>query len=175
MNKIQYPILLLLAVLLSIPGFSQHQWKHGRLRVSQDAHYLETTNGRPFFWLGDTGWELFHRLSFEEIVQYLNDRHKKGFNVIQAVILAEQDGLTKTNRYSALPLFQNDPLKPNPKYFQLIDTTIRMAAEIDMFVALLPTWGDKVSKEWGKGPVIFNERNAYLYGKWLGTRYRNDE
>ncbi len=175
MKKIQYLLLPLLAIFFACSGFSQHQWKHGRLRVSADAHFLETTNGRPFFWLADTGWELFHRLTFEEIVQYLNDRHRKGFNVIQAVVLAEHDGLTKANRYSQQPLFQNDPLKPNAKYFQLIDTTIRMAAKIDMFVALLPTWGDKVSKEWGKGPVVFNERNAYLYGKWLGNRYRNDE
>lgn len=175
MKKIQYPVVLLLAILMSCTCFSQSQWKHGRLRVSTDAHFLETTNGRPFFWLADTGWELFHRLSFEEIIQYLNDRHRKGFNVIQATILAEHDGLTKPNRYGVKPLFQNDPTKPDPKYFQLIDTTIRMAAQIDMFVALVPAWGDKVSKEGGTGPVIFNERNAYLYGKWLGNRYKNDE
>lgn len=175
MNKIQYPILLLLAVCLTLTGFSQHQWKHGRLRVSADAHSLETSNGRPFFWLADTGWELFHRLTFEEIVHYLNDRHRKGFNVIQAAILAEHDGLTRPNQYDLLPLKENDPQQPNPRYFQLIDTTIRMAAQLDMFVALLPTWGDKVCKAWGTGPVIFNERNAYLYGRWLGNRYRNDE
>ena len=40
-------------------------------------------------------------------------------------------------------------------------------------MGLLPTWGDKVTKIWGEGPVIFNETNAYIYGKWLGDRYKN--
>jgi hypothetical protein len=37
----------------------------------------------PFFWLGDTAWELFHRLNREEADRYLEDRARKGFTVIQ--------------------------------------------------------------------------------------------
>ena len=33
------------------------------LRVSPDRHFLMTEDGRPFFWLADTAWELFHRPS----------------------------------------------------------------------------------------------------------------
>jgi len=43
----------------------------------------------------------------------------------------------------------------------------------NMFMGLLPTWGDKVIKMWGQGPIIFNESNAYIYGKWLGSRYKD--
>ena len=32
-----------------------------------DSHALGYRDDRPFFWLGDTGWELFHRLNKEEI------------------------------------------------------------------------------------------------------------
>ena len=49
--------------------------------------------GGAFLWLGDTAWELFHVLDKEEIVHYLDNRQKKGFTVIQAVILSELDGL----------------------------------------------------------------------------------
>ena len=42
-----------------------------------------------------------------------------------------------------------------------------------MFMGLLPTWGDKVIKMWGQGPIIFTESNAYIYGKWLGNRYKD--
>jgi hypothetical protein len=38
---------------------------------------------------------------------------------------------------------------------------------------LLPTWGDKVDKQWGVGPVIFNKENAFKYGQWIGTRYKD--
>ena len=31
------------------------------LRVSADGTHLEHTNGEPFFYLGDTAWELLHR------------------------------------------------------------------------------------------------------------------
>lgn len=154
---------------------AQSTWKKGRLRVSADGHFLETTNDRPFFWLGDTGWELFHRLDFEEIQTYLDDRYAKGFNVIQAVILAEFDGIKKPNRYGAIPFNQFKVETPNPRYFELIDTVVKMAAARDMFLCLLPTWGDKVTPNWGTGPVLFNELNAYAYGKWLGQRYKNEE
>lgn len=43
-----------------------------------------------------------------------------------------------------------------------------------MFIGLLPTWGDKVAKMWGQGPAIFDSINAHIYGKWLGSRYKDD-
>ena len=33
-----------------------------RLKVSDNHRFLVTEDGRPFFYLGDTAWELFHRL-----------------------------------------------------------------------------------------------------------------
>ena len=149
------------------------RWQHGRLRVSPDHHYLQFDDGTPFFWLGDTGWELFHRLDKEEIIQYLDNRHEKGFNVIQAVALAEFDGILAANRYGDLPLRNKNLATPNDAYFKLVDFTVDEARKRGMFIGLLPTWGDKVLKLWGKGPVLFNEKNAYTYGKWIGTRYKD--
>ena len=48
-----------------------------------------------------------------------------------------------------------------------------MARERGMFIGMLPTWGDKVTKAWGVGPVIFNASNARRYGLFLGRRYRD--
>ena len=152
---------------------SQSIWKHGRLKVTADGHYLQFDDGLPFFWLGDTGWELFHRLTKEEINIYLENRRAKGFNVIQAVILAEFNGLKRPNQYGEVPLKDLDPTTPNEKYFQIVDYTVQLAQEKNLFMGLLPTWGDKVTKLWGEGPVIFNESNAYTYGRWLGDRYKN--
>src|SRR5829696_8680813 len=112
--------------------FAQQEWKQGRLQVSKDGHYLQYENGDPFFWLGDTGWELFHRLKKEEIEKYLENRREKGFNVIQSVILAEFDGLRKPNQYGEIPLNDLDPTRPNEKYFELVDWTIQQAMKKNM-------------------------------------------
>lgn len=156
---------------IGLYAFPQSEWKHGRLKTSANGYYLQYEDGKPFFWLGDTGWELFHRLRREEIAQYLDNRQQKGFNVIQAVILAEFDGLRKPNQYGELPFRNTDPDQPNENYFKLVDWTIREAGKRNLFIGLLPTWGDKVTKMWGEGPVVFNEANAYTYGLFLGKRY----
>jgi hypothetical protein len=145
-----------------------------QLRVSDNKRFLVTKEGKPFFWLGDTAWELFHRLSREEADKYLKDRADKGFTVIQAVALAELDGLHDPNAYGEIPLENDDPGKPREAYFQHVDYIINKAKEYNLHIALLPTWGDKVFKDrWGTGPEIFNVDNAKIFGKWLANRYKN--
>src|SRR5690349_9266928 len=41
-----------------------------RLEVSENHRFLVTTEGKPFFYLGDTAWELFHRLDRKEAADY---------------------------------------------------------------------------------------------------------
>lgn len=148
------------------------EFSHGSLVVSENQRFLVFEDGTPFFWLGDTAWELFHRLSKDEAEVYLENRRKKGFTVIQAVILAELDGLNTPNAEGEVPLIGNDPGQINEKYFSHVDWVIKRAEEKGMFIGLLPTWGDKVDRQWGTGPVIFDEQNAEAYGEILGRRYR---
>jgi len=157
--------------LAATASFSQPARQPGQLKVSPDGHYLVYDDGSPFFWLGDTGWELFHRLTYAEIESYLENRSQKGFNVIQAVILAEMNGLKKPDRSGRLPFDDLNPDKPNEDYFQFVDSVIQLAGSKNLYMGLLPTWGDKVTMMWGAGPVVFNEENAYRYGLWLGKRY----
>jgi len=147
-------------------------FRHGALRVSANHRFLEQADGTPFFYLGDTAWELFHRLSTADATRYLDDRAAKGFTVIQAVVLAELDGLNTPNAEGQRPFVDNDPARPNEAYFRHVDTVVQLARERGLFIGMLPTWGDKVTKAWGLGPVIFNAVNARAYGKWLGARYR---
>jgi len=150
--------------LLSTPIFGQFQ-------VSENHRFI-TRDGKPFFWLGDTAWELFHRLSKEDATYYFKKRSEQGFTVIQAVTLAELDGLHTPNANGDLPLIDDDPTKPNEKYFAHVDTLINIAGKFGLTIAMLPTWGDKVDKSsWGKGPEIFNAKNANTFGKWMGQRF----
>ena len=42
-------------------------------RVSDNRRFLLDQFGKPFFYLGDTAWELFHRLNRDEADAYLQD------------------------------------------------------------------------------------------------------
>lgn len=156
----------------SWPGPSADLSK-GRLQVSENNRYLIYEDGSPFFYLGDTAWELFHRLNKEETEKYLENRRAKGFTVIQAVILAELDGLHTPNAEGELPLTDNNPENINEAYFKHVDWVIKTAGEKGLYIGLLPTWGDKWNKKWGTGPVVFTPENAGVYGSILGERYRD--
>lgn len=162
---------LFLAVLFLLAGFSRTLAQD--LKISEDHRFIVFRDGRPFFYLGDTAWELFHRLNREEADLYLNNRAGKGFTVIQAVVLAELDGLLDPNPYGNLPLIDLDPGKPNGAYFEHVDYIVKKAASLGLIVGMLPTWGDKFNKKWGRGPEIFTPDNAYEFGKFLGERYRD--
>ncbi len=145
-----------------------------QLRVSKNRRFLVWDDGQPFFWLGDTAWELVHRTTIEEAEYYLENRRQKDFTVIQTVVLAELDGLNTPNVYGEQPLIDNDPLKPNVAYIRHLDRLIELAAQKGLLIGLLPTWGDKVELlGHGTGPVIFNAENARQYGMWIGNRYRD--
>ena len=144
------------------------------LRVSDNYRHLIDESGKPFFWLGDTGWELFHRLTYAEAKKYFSVRSQQGYTVIQAVVLAEFDGLHTPNANGHLPLENDDPLRPQEPYFLFVDSIIDLAAQYGLYIAVLPTWGDKLFKNtWGSGPEIFNKENAKSYGRWIANRYKN--
>ncbi len=144
---------------------------HGQLRISANHRYLEFEDGKPFFYLADTAWELFHRLNREEASLYLTNRSQKGFTVIQAVILSELDGLTVPNANGDLPLIDGNIDKPNEAYFRHVDFVVKKAEEVGLFVGMLPTWG----KYWKSGSAIFpNLESARRYGRFLGSRYRDE-
>jgi hypothetical protein len=161
---------LLLALALQDPSVDL---SHGDLKVSENRRFLVHADGTPFFWLGDTAWELFHRLTREEAERYLENRRAKRFTVIQAVALAELDGLNTPNAYGHRPLVENDPTRPATEYWGHVDWILKKAEEKGIYIGLLPTWGDKVTKMWGTGPEIFTAENARAYGKWIGSRYKS--
>lgn len=123
--------------------------------ASASAQFLKTTDrflvtddGTPFFWLGDTAWEIFHRLSREEARYYLRNRAAKGFTVVQAVLLGEINGVTVPNKEGELPLVDMDPARPNERFFDLVEHVVDEAAGMGLYMALLPTWGAHVEDEW---------------------------
>ena len=80
-------ILIVLLFCLSVINTSAQKMEPRGLRVATGGRYFIDEKGEPFFWLGDTGWLLFKKLNREEAEQYLENRRRKGFNVIQVMLV----------------------------------------------------------------------------------------
>ncbi len=150
-----------------------------KLKVSENHRFLVTTDGKPFFYLGDTGWELFHRLDRADADKYLDKRANQGFTVIQAVAIAEFDGHTIPNSYGHLPLANLDPAHPDVKdgpdndYWDHVDYIVNKANLNGLYVGFLPTWGRYWHFRENDAKQLFTPKNAATYGEWLGTRYKD--
>lgn len=143
-----------------------------KLSISPNGRRFLRPDGAPFFYLADTAWELFHLLTKDEAHYYLERRAAQKFTVIQAVILAEFDGLRRPNAEGNLPFVNEDPTRPNEAYFEHVDWVLQAGVKLGLTWGLLPTWGDKWNQAWGSGPEVFNPENARIYGEFLGKRYR---
>lgn len=150
-----------------------------KLKVSESRRFLITEDGKPFFYLGDTTWELFHRLNREEVLTLLQNRAALRFNVLQSVAIAEMEGHTDPNAYGHLPFVDLDVTKPAVKdgpsndYWDHVDFIVKEANARGIYIGFLPTWG----RYWhdsnqGRHP-LFTVANAERYGEWLGTRYKD--
>jgi hypothetical protein len=143
------------------------------IEISANGRFLQFAGGEPFFWLADTGWELFHRASREDARLYLDTRTEQGFTVIQAVALAEKGGLDVPTPAGHTPLRNNDPATPDVRegpdndYWDDVDYMIDYANARGMYVALWAAWGSMVAD----GPEVLNASNARAYGAFLGERY----
>jgi hypothetical protein len=151
----------LLILLYSINTYSQH--KLPELRVSNNHRYLQTKDGLPFFWLGDTGWLLFTKLNTDQVNTYFSDREQKGFNVIQVMILPS---LSATNTWGDSALINKSVAHPKLNgYWNHIDSVIDMAAAKGLYMALVPIWGNNVKD----GTISTSD--AISFSTFLAKRY----
>jgi len=149
-----------------------------RLQVSVNGRsfVVEKTGNRPetpFFWLGDTAWDLFARLTRTEAIRYLDDRAKKRFTVIQAHLLPWTLKDTSTDGHKA---FENDDFdKPNEAYWQHVDFVVQEATKRGFYLAVLPAWSRTYIEPAPNGstPALYSDSlKAFRYGQFLGKRYR---
>ncbi len=146
------------------------------LKVSENKRFLVDENGKPFFWLGDTGWLLFSKLNREEVDQYLTDRAQKGFNVIQVMVL---HSLNAVNVYGDSALINKNVATPmvtkgsnfedstEYDFWDNVDYVVDKAAGKGIYIGMVPVWGGNVIA----GNVT--KEDAVKYAGWLANRYKN--
>jgi hypothetical protein len=157
-------------------GGKQRNALSGPVGVSADGTHFVDGGGKPFFWLGDTAWPLFTNYSPKEAEAYLENRARKGFTVIQAILgwstYAVRHGCIAKERmpdpnYAGERAWTDDPGRPNAAFFRHVDRLLDFAAERGLVVAIMPMLGTYVNDI-----PVFTPRNARRYGRWLGARYR---
>ena len=151
-----------------------------RLKISENARFLVTEDGKPFFWLGDTAWAVIQKYTREQsdnqpsVFKYFKSRASKRFNVIQCRLAGD---VNTTNAYGHEAFVGNRFDRPrivkgrNNDYWDTADWFITQAKEHGLYLALLPTWFNSVPND---DPMIKNPAVAYRYGHFIGTRYRDE-
>jgi Protein of unknown function (DUF4038)/Domain of unknown function (DUF5060)/Putative collagen-binding domain of a collagenase len=138
-------------------------FRHGRIRVRADRRRFEHADGTPFFWLGDTQWQMF-TTKFDypaEFATLESDREQKGFSVVQAVA-GPLSGFLEEEAWHADQ--HNDGGTPwlegwstiNPAYFDDVDRKVAGLVEHGMVPCLVGMWGywlpimgrDRVERHW---------------------------
>jgi hypothetical protein len=144
------------------------------LKISSNKRFFQTADGKPFFWLGDTGWLLFAKCKREDAIKYLDDRKQKGFNVIQVMLI--HDVKLAVNVYGDSSIHNGDVSKPvindehvvddlKYTYWDHVDFIIDEAAKRGIYMALVPVWGGNIK--------YVNEKQAKIYATFLANRYKN--
>lgn len=153
----------------------QTPWDNGALKVSENGRYLQHTNGKPFFWLGDTCWLLAQKLNRDEVKTYFADRKAKGFNVVQTVVVQM---LTDKSVYEDSPIVDgditklsitpgNDPADATQyDYWDHVDFIIETAAANGIYLAIAPTWSHTVRR----API--KSESAEVYAAALAERLK---
>jgi len=134
------------------------------IRVSENGRYFVKQNNEPFFWLGDTQWELFRGYTLEEAEIILENRKAKGFTFIQVMITGMNNG-TKPNLSGEKPWLNDNPATPNDAYFKNVDEVIQLGQQKGLVFV----------------PGVFHQvqtanitmANARTYTKWVAERYKD--
>lgn len=170
---------VLLAVIMVCLLFSVKSNAEGPLppiKISAN-HRFFTAGGKPFFWLGDTGWLLLTKLTREETIKYLDIRAKQGFNVIQVMVV---HGGSDATVYGVSALDNKNIATPHVTpgntfnkdkeydYWDHMEWVIKQANQRGLYVALVAVWGSVV-----KGDHI-NAMQAKIYAEFLAKRFRDN-
>ncbi|MBT3266406.1 DUF4038 domain-containing protein [Candidatus Poribacteria bacterium] len=132
------------------------------IRVSANGRYFESADGEPFFWLGDTQWQLARDFTLDEVDAIVRGRQRQGFNVLLVMLTGVGDG-TRANVNGDAPWLADDPMTPNEAYFQHVDDALRVAQDAGMVVVLGVFHQLHVTR--------ITTDNARRYARWVAERY----
>ena len=149
-----------------------------KLQVSKNGRFLVTAKGEPFFYLGDTAWELFHRLDREDADRYLSEAGEAGLH-------RHPGGGARRVRRPHRPQRLRPPaarrprpgparLKEGPSTTTGTTSITSSTGERPRPVRRLPAdLGPVLARQGRRRQAAVHRENAEVYGEWLGKRYKD--
>lgn len=159
---------LTLALLSSSASLAQGNAYSFPITVSKSGRYLIDAKAQPFFYLADTGWQIFNKLTKEEALQYLEDRRQKGFTAIQAQIISHFPG-DAVSRDAEAAFDNKDLAKPRDPYFDHVEWVLTKAAEKGLLMVLSTAWFGYRRSGWYN---YLTTDNADPYARYLAKRFK---
>jgi hypothetical protein len=170
-------VLSFISLLILLPPFSRgaHDGGDTALKVSENGRFWIARTGKPFFWQGDTEWELFHFFTVDDARSLMARRRAQGFNVIQVMATGlYSEASLKWGAMKGMKAgewmqawLHDDPLTPNESYFLRMDAIVEAAAQCEMILAV----GVYHAEDQAAGRI--NLRNAKPWAQWLAQRYQD--
>lgn len=139
-------------------------YRHGWLRVSDNSRYLCHADGKPFLWIGDTAWAGPMRATDADWKDYLRDRSRKRFTVIQVGPASEFMG--ETDAAGAEPFADGKVARPVPAFWRAWVQRIQMAQDSGMAVMIIG-----LSEPRERYPSL---EDAWVFARWLMARLYGD-
>jgi hypothetical protein len=137
----------------------------GPFAISATHRYFVDDAGNPCFWLGDTEWDLFVALSPADARALLQNRHDKGFNAVQVMILGVGGG-KRANAAGAKPFTNDMVATPNEAYFATVDTIVKAAEDLGIMLVI------GIYHQGADYSTLITQSNARAWATWVGNRYR---
>lgn len=132
-------------VTVAPPAGDNPLFRHGPLRVAEDARHFAHADGTPFLWFGDTWWKaLCQRIDLAGFRELCADRAAKGFNVVQIVCGPYPDEEVLDPRWAneaGLPYPTRDFRAANPAYFDAAEQRIELLLAHGLVPAIVGGWG----------------------------------
>lgn len=161
-------------ILLCISFVVAHAADAWKLEVSDNSRFLQYSDGRPFFWLGDTGWLLPSKLDRDEARTYLENCRKNGYNVVQVQVLNGVPSINAYGQYSNnkqspwdFSCFSRDSQPTTYTYWDHLDYIVAEAERNGIYIAMTCIWGGLVKQG------LLNADDARAYGRFLAERYKD--
>ena len=137
------------------------------LKIKKNRYFTDKS-GKPFFWHGDTCWKLFWEYTTDEAREYLENRAKIGFNVIQVHLLPHR--FYQANRNGDRPFEKDGDITVlNEAYFKHVDHILEMGAGLGLAFVVSPMWLSGWEQVWHE---FYNESTAPKFAKAVCERLK---